>query len=253
MKSVVVLALPRSGSSLLAGILNKLGVYMGPEKHLKRGKHANKYGCYENQDLLGMNLNILVKAGGCGINWVEIYDDLKIGRIVNSMKSEIKTTIKSHERLLWGWKDASVYTIIPHLHRFLNNPHYVYLKRDVDGVVDSQIRSLSFSNFYPTLKQGIPFFKPKTVLTLIGRCMKLFLKKGNFLKNKHLIKKVVIKGYERLDSFVQGKKALSLKLDDLVNNSKKSIHKISSFLNINPSKSQINNALNFVNPELIHV
>ncbi len=34
MKTVVILTIPRSGSSLLAGILHRLGVWMGEEEDL---------------------------------------------------------------------------------------------------------------------------------------------------------------------------------------------------------------------------
>ena len=62
MKTVVILTMPRSGSSLLAGILHRLGVWMGEEEDLNVGKHLNKYGCYENQSFIALNENILFQA-----------------------------------------------------------------------------------------------------------------------------------------------------------------------------------------------
>ena len=42
MKTVIILTQPRSGSSLLAGILHHLGVYMGEEEELKRDRYLLK-------------------------------------------------------------------------------------------------------------------------------------------------------------------------------------------------------------------
>ncbi|MBD3414256.1 MAG: hypothetical protein GF421_07500, partial [Candidatus Aminicenantes bacterium] len=62
MKTVVILSMPRSGSSLLSGLLYRLGVWMGEKDNMKIGTHLNKFGCYENQDFIGFNEYMLFKS-----------------------------------------------------------------------------------------------------------------------------------------------------------------------------------------------
>lgn len=64
MKTIILLNPPRSGSSMVSGILTRLGVYIGSKKDMLKGKHVNKYGCYEDNDFKKLDEKILIKAGG---------------------------------------------------------------------------------------------------------------------------------------------------------------------------------------------
>ena len=50
MKTIVVLCLRRTGSSLLAGMLHRLGIRMGSVEGLLKGKHTNKHGMSYKSD-----------------------------------------------------------------------------------------------------------------------------------------------------------------------------------------------------------
>jgi hypothetical protein len=251
MKTVVVLALPRSGSSLLAGLLHRLGVRMGREQGLLKGKHFNKYGSYENQDLLMLNFNILIRAGWTG-SWAYIPDDTKIKDITHRFAHRIKKVIKRNANELWGWKDPFVAYSIPYLHKYLDNPHYIYLKRDINSVVNSQVRVSSFKTAYPITKQIMPFLGPIMIIRLILRWIKFFARRGYVITDKSYIRKIVVEGYQRIDYFVRGKKHITVQFEDLIDHPKKIIDGISRFLDIMPRRVQQIDAMRFVRPELVH-
>ncbi|GAH52067.1 unnamed protein product, partial [marine sediment metagenome] len=50
---VIIIGAPRSGTSMVAGLLYKCGLYMG--KKLKPGKPANPKGFFENYEFASIN------------------------------------------------------------------------------------------------------------------------------------------------------------------------------------------------------
>ncbi len=70
MKTIIILGIARSGTSLLAGILNNLGVNMEPKKDLHRDTFLNKLGCYEDLSFLNLNREIVIKTG-YNLTWLE--------------------------------------------------------------------------------------------------------------------------------------------------------------------------------------
>ncbi len=252
MKTVVVLSLPRSGSSLLAGVLHRLGVDMGSNKGLENYKFLNKFGCYENQDFLRLNHNILARAGHLGFGWYDIPDDARVEKVVKNSESFIKKIIKQNESSLWGWKDTLTIYTIPYIHKYLNNPYYVYLKRDVDSIVNSEIRSVNLLNSFSYFKRIISFFSPRLIPSLFWRVFKFFLRNPLFFRNHKLMRRITVDGYERINNFVKNKNYLVVSFDDLINDSRNVAEELSIFLSINPSEEEVNHALSFVHPELVH-
>mgnify|MGYP006290474083 CR=1 FL=1 len=61
-KEVIILGLGRTGTSMVAGILEKLGIDMGT--NYKKKNDSNPLGYFENVEFLEINKQILKKAGG---------------------------------------------------------------------------------------------------------------------------------------------------------------------------------------------
>lgn len=126
MKTVVILTMPRSGSSLLAGILHRLGVWMGEEEDLNVGRHLNKYGCYENQSFIALNENILFQAKRLVDHSRRLNDDDGlVESAVKSYEGKIKNLIRNNERELWGFKNPTIIYTLSYFHQHLNNPYYI--------------------------------------------------------------------------------------------------------------------------------
>ncbi len=248
MKTVVPLCVPRSGSSLLAGVLHRLGVDMGNDSDMYKLDFMNKFGCYENQDFCRL-LNVVLARSGIISGWHEIPDDARVEKVVNNFKPRIKRIIKKYESSLWGWKVPGFYYIIPYVHELLTNPYYIFMERDVDSVVNSQISIVS-KTVFPNIFNSMSVFRPKILFKLAFRWLKKFFKKGNVLQDEGLIRSVVVDGYSRIENFVSDKSYVRVGFKELVNHPRVVINRLIRFLNINPSQEEVNHALSFVHPEL---
>lgn len=138
MKTIVVLGMHRSGTSLVASILRQLGVDMGEDLGVPAEDNPN--GHHEDQAFVKLNAAILQDAGG---NWANPPKPAELRVAGHRMQPAIKALI-SHRtgggRELWGWKDPRTVLTAPLYHRHLTSPHYIVVKRDRPDVVDSLIQ-----------------------------------------------------------------------------------------------------------------
>jgi len=133
-KTVVVLGMHRSGTSLIAGILEKLGVNMGKQQV---GVHwSNPLGHFENIDFVKMDDKILEKAGG---SWDDPPESAKILELKKDQKlmKEIKEVVRRNEDVIWGWKVPTTSLTIELYLPFLTNPHFVVCYRDPEAIARS--------------------------------------------------------------------------------------------------------------------
>ena len=61
---VCITGMHRSGTSMIARILNLCGLYLGPQDKMMPPKPDNPQGFWENIDLAVLNENILMHLGG---------------------------------------------------------------------------------------------------------------------------------------------------------------------------------------------
>jgi len=252
MKTVVILTMPRSGSSLLAAVLHRLGVWMGKEEDLKVGKHLNKYGCYENQSLIALNENLFFQSKRLVDHSRRLIDDDGLVKsVVKRSEEKIRNVFMENERDLWGFKNPTIIYTLPHFYHLLTNPHYIRLYRDPGSTAHSFLRTARPENWWPEIQHEFSYFTFRERIIIAFRFLKLLLKKGNLFKNYGFQKKIAEDGYRRIDRFIKDKRHISIHLDELLYDSEKVIQEIISFLEISPPPEQIQEALNFIRPDLI--
>lgn len=132
MKTIVVLGMHRSATSLIGMGMYKSGVFMGKEL-LGPGK-GNEYGHFEDIGLLRLNDKILKAAGG---SWDNPPRELEIYEAGYEIRDQIKEAIKKRECDLWGWKDPRTILTIRCYQPYLKNPIYVSCFRDPTEVAES--------------------------------------------------------------------------------------------------------------------
>lgn len=251
-KTVVVLGMPRSGSSLLAGILHRLGVWMGEDEDLNVGKHLNKYGCYENQSFIALNENILFQAKRVPDHSRRLSDnDGLIESVVKSYEGKIKNLIRNNERELWGFKNPTIIYTLPYFCKHLTNPYYICLSRDTDSIARSFLMTAKPENWWPEIQHEFSYFMVRARLKIIFRFLRLLITKGYLFRSLGFQKKVAEDGYKRIEKFIGDKRNITINLEDLMVNSKEIIQEIITFLEISPTPEQIQDALNFVDQDLI--
>ena len=252
MKTVVILTQPRSGSSLLAGILHHLGVYMGEEKELQRGSYKNKLGSFEDHRFLAINHNILFRAERLmGYHNRFSDEDGKVEAAVKESMKELEEYVKENEKEFWGFKEAVLIYTIPYFEHLLKDPHYIVLHRDAESVANSQVRAGKLRNWPHEIKSEFSYFTRKLRFQLFLRTMKTTFTKGFVYRKKSFIVKLTLDAQERIRQFVKTRKHMVIELPEIIEKPEESVNKIIEFIDIKPTKEQIKNALEFIRPELI--
>jgi hypothetical protein len=137
MATFIVLGMHRSGTSAVAGMLDRLGVRMGP-KHPRGdwvGRHwSNPMGHYENPDFVWLNGKIL-DSEGTGVHESARWD--QVPERAEAFRPEIERTLRESEGEQWGWKDPwSVLTLeafLPQVH----SPRFIFVYREPGQVAQS--------------------------------------------------------------------------------------------------------------------
>ena len=103
---VCITGMHRSGTSMVARLLNLCGLYLGPEEEFVKPGFDNPEGFWENNRFMAINEALLVQFGG---DW-DYPPELSEGwetkpEIVrfNEMAEELAGSFHGHEP--WGWKD----------------------------------------------------------------------------------------------------------------------------------------------------
>ncbi len=102
-KTIVVLGCPRSGTSMIAGMLRHLGIYMG--ERIKADKH-------EDIDILWQPVDKVIK-------------------VIHK---------RNKERTVWGWKDPNCAKYIDHVLPIIVNPQFIYIVRNEQDAIESELR-----------------------------------------------------------------------------------------------------------------
>ena len=137
---IIILGMHRSGTSLVAGMLHKMGVSMG-SSFLSSDKF-NPLGYFEDLDFLGINKGILENAGG---SWKKppTIDDM-LGKS-KKFRNIIHETIHKKQSIAgkrkWGWKDPrnclTCWIYAPHA----RDAKYIVVVRDFNGIKQSLINA----------------------------------------------------------------------------------------------------------------
>jgi len=133
-RCIVVLSVPRSGSSCVAGLLHRLGVDMGTG-HLQPPDALNPRGYYEDCRWKRINNAIVGRR----------YEVKEIARIGEPYTRQYQALIQQRSKLpVWGFKDPRACFILQHIIPLLKVAHVetriVAVERDRSAVLMSLIR-----------------------------------------------------------------------------------------------------------------
>lgn len=134
-RQVIVLGVHRSGTSMIAGVLHKLGVDMGA--HLLGADSSNPYGHWEDMEASKINRRILREAGG---DWRHVPTEQSIAavRMDQPIAAFIDKRETQHE--VWGMKDPRLALTIRQWAAHLTNPWYIWAQRARMAAVQSVVR-----------------------------------------------------------------------------------------------------------------
>jgi hypothetical protein len=136
-KTVIILGMHRSGTSLLANWMHHCNLKLGDEYY--KGLIGNKEGHYEDIDFLNLHEEILL-ANNLDPSGLKSWEIPR--RIDEYYIDKIKALIQKKNRLYshWGWKEPRTCLFLDHYRRILPEAYYLILLREPALVVDSLIR-----------------------------------------------------------------------------------------------------------------
>ena len=120
-KIVIVLGMHKSGTSMVAGSLKKLGVNMGKDT---TPDSTNPLGHFEDKEFVTLNSQILKKAGG---SWTNPPAKEKILIQKEYFLRKIESLIQKQKSELWGWKDPRTCLTIELYLPYLINSYFKIL------------------------------------------------------------------------------------------------------------------------------
>lgn len=133
-KTFIIVGYGRTGSSLLAGILHRMGISMG--KEFRPADEYNETGFFENLDFVELNRLILHKDGYDMLNWPQKPID-SFMKYEELFADRAKRLVKKHRKDKWGWKDGRTIYTYPYYEEHLTNPHLIVCYRDTDSIIRS--------------------------------------------------------------------------------------------------------------------
>lgn len=137
-KCVLILGCHRSGTSMLAGLIHCLGIYMG--NNLKPASGKNKSGFFEQIDILHTNEKIMKKYN---YNWLS--ENIPVIRD-ESGEADIKKIIKEQfgDSDIFAVKDPKISRLLPMWISILKSediePVFIAIKRDSEKVCKSMYK-----------------------------------------------------------------------------------------------------------------
>lgn len=133
---VLVVGMHRSGTSVVSGMLSKIGVDFG--SNLLGATYANPAGHYEDKELIRINEDLLIASGG---SWDAPPSDDNIRKAFSDRKDRIKKYLKNESRSksgeYYGIKEPRVSLMIPMYADVLCDVKIIYVTRDEREVANS--------------------------------------------------------------------------------------------------------------------
>ena len=157
-KTIIVLGMHRSGTSLLAGLLHKNNIVFGEEENfIPKPSQENVKGFYENYLFRRINDRIIEKSGYRIKSWSSHVPEIIKADFITKYKMRKLLKKYSHKYLNWGWKDPRTCLTLKlwlnelNCLNMLNSCKILYILRHPYAVANSMVRRGN-TNFENSLK-----------------------------------------------------------------------------------------------------
>lgn len=135
-KQIIVIGIYRSGTSLIGGVLAKLGIDMGRHENLA-DPIKNPSGYFECFDCMDISEKLRQLCGGKAWFNVDSEDSDKI--IDNPIANEEVASYidKRNFQQIWGLKDPKMIPFYPIFSKYLHSPYLIFISRNKESVITS--------------------------------------------------------------------------------------------------------------------
>ena len=131
----IVTGMHRSGTSLIASLLESAGVDLG--QRLMQPSHGNVKGHFEDIDFVEFHESVLRSQGISKAGWtfapqIQVQEQyLQIAQLILEKRAS---------KTIWGWKDPRTALFLNFWHEFLKEAKFIFIYRSPWEVVDSLYR-----------------------------------------------------------------------------------------------------------------
>jgi glycosyltransferase involved in cell wall biosynthesis len=123
-KQIVITGMHRSGTSLVASLLQKAGVNIGEQ--LQGASKGNLRGHFEDSDFYNFHQGVLKRRGQSFL--VQSLDSMP-GIAPNEFIEARSLIERRRHKAIWGWKDPRTSLFLDFWHSLLSDPCYLFLYR----------------------------------------------------------------------------------------------------------------------------
>jgi hypothetical protein len=145
---IFVIGMHRSGTSMVAGVLERLGVYFGEKDDLVPPNSANELGYYERQRVLALH-DALARANRASWRTLPALDFSPqlpgLDDYIAGVR-EIAPELEAHAP--WGLKDPRLSFLLPFWRAHVRNPHVIICVRRPEAVALSLFRRNKLQHAY---------------------------------------------------------------------------------------------------------
>ena len=135
---LIILGMHRSGTSVLARLINLMGVYFGPEGISTGANQENPKGFWERRDVRALN-DLVLQGSGCDWNRVSTFDldavPLPILQEFNTRASRLILEMDAHRP--WMLKEPRLCLLLPLWRRWMEMPIGIHIYRNPVEVASS--------------------------------------------------------------------------------------------------------------------
>lgn len=128
---ICIVGMHRSGTSMVARLLNLCGLYLGPEELLLGPDQGNPEGHFEHKGFIEVDEAVLSIIGGSSDSPPDLPNgwgnDLNLEAPYQDAK---KLLVSFDQRYPWGWKDPRTTLVIPFWKRLIPNLRFVVCLRN---------------------------------------------------------------------------------------------------------------------------
>lgn len=256
-KQIFVLGYERTGSSMISGVLHRLGVHMG--QNLSRATSDYQHGLYEDSDFKYL-ADKIVTSFYCRIffhkaSYIENYHLLE--NIAKKHTSTFKYLIKQRDQnyAVWGCKETTMALFLQIFEPYLTNPYWLITKRNTDENILSSLHKFPLN--IPKkrlLKNQLKEISTSQIKSYLMNKTRNILHVLKFRKeiSPEWFKQNMEFRYERINQCLANKNTYTIDYNQFITSPYDSIQSLIDYLQLSPTSIQIDQALVFIKPELNH-
>lgn len=128
---ICIIGMHRSGTSMVARLLNLIGVYLGPDEQLEGPDEGNPVGHFEHKGFLEIDQKLLSIFGGSSDNPPDLLEgwenDSSLEPSCQAAKRLLSTFDQKHT---WGWKDPRSTLLVPFWRKEIPNLRFIVCLRN---------------------------------------------------------------------------------------------------------------------------